>query len=202
MATTKFILTGELGKKFGRQFDIKARNTSEAIKSMCYQLKGFRQYMETINIRIKISGKNVKGDCEMDAVKGLLFPVGANDTVIIAPVSGGRGNNILAGAFMVIAGIVAIVLAVPSGGSSLAAWSAASMALAASGAVMIIGGAAMMFTKTPTSSVSSTTSSTDSNTSFSQIDNLAGSGRPVPIAYGRNLVGSFVIQNSVETLPR
>lgn len=200
----KFILTGVLGQsQFGGVLNMRVRSTTEALKSMIYQIDGFRDLLKSVNIRIRINGRTCTGNTKADICRNMAFPLGEHDTVVISPARAGAGGNIIAGAFMVIAGIVAIILAVPSGGASIAAWSAGAMAMAAAGALMVFGGMAMMFTKTPkASALKTSTSENDKNTSFSNIDNMAGQGQCIPIILGRMLVGSFVIQQSIETMAR
>lgn len=200
----KFILGGILGEtEFGNVIEMRARSTTEAIRSMLYQIDGFRDKMKSVNIRIRINGKSCKGNTQADICRNMAYPLGENDTVVITPARAGAGGNIIGGIFMIVAGIVAIVLAVPTGGASIAAWSAGAMAMAAAGALMVFGGAAMLFTKIPKASgIKTATSANEKNTSFSNIDNMAGQGQPIPIILGRMRVGSFVIQQSIETMPR
>lgn len=200
----KFILGGILGQsEFGSTLEIKARSTTEALRSMIYQIDGFRDRLKSVSIRIRINGNTCRGNTEADICRNMAYPLGDNDTVVICPARAGAGGNVIAGVFMIIAGIVAIILAVPSGGASIAAWSAGAMAMAAAGALMVFGGAAMLFTKTPkATALKSATSENDKNTSFSNIDNMAGQGQCIPIILGRMLVGSFVIQQSIETMAR
>lgn len=199
----KFILAGSLGEtEYGNVFEMRARNITEAIRSLMFQVEGFRNKLKSVNIRIRINGRSCTGNDNADIVRAFQYPLGENDTVVIAPARAGAGGNVLGGIFMIVAGIVAIVLAIPSGGASLAAWSAGAMAMAAAGALMVFGGAAMLFTKIPKAGKFNTSSANEKNTSFSSIDNMAAQGAPIPIVMGRMLVGSRVIQQSIETMPR
>lgn len=199
----KIILAGSLGEtEYGNTFNMRARNITEVIRSLMFQVEGFRNKLKSVNIRVRINGKSCTGNDYSDIVRAFQFPLGESDTVIIAPARAGAGGNVLGGIFMIVAGIVAIVLAIPTGGASLAAWSAGAMAMAAAGALMVFGGAAMLFTKIPKAGKFNTSSASEKNTSFSSIDNMAAQGAAIPVVMGRMLVGSRVIQQSIETMPR
>lgn len=199
----KIMLGGSLGEtEYGNTFDMRARNLTEVMRSLIFQVEGFRNKLKSVNIRIRINGRSCTGNDESDIMRAFQYPLGENDTVVIAPARAGAGGNVLGGIFMIVAGIVAIVLAVPTGGASLAAWSAGAMAMAAAGALMVFGGAAMLFTKIPKAGKFNTASASEKNTSFSSIDNMAAQGAAIPVVMGRMLVGSRVIQQSIETMPR
>lgn len=200
----KFILAGSLGEtEYGNTFTMRARNITEAVRSLMFQVEGFRNKLKSVNIRIRINGRSCTGNSQGEIMRAFQYPLGENDTVVIAPARAGAGANVLGGIFMIVAGIVAIVLAVPTGGASAAAWSAGAIAMAASGALMVFGGAAMLFTKIPKAGkFNGATSANEKNTSFSSIDNMAAQGAAIPVVLGRMLVGSRVIQQSIETMPR
>ena len=67
------------------------------------------------------------------------------------------------------------------------------------GAALAIGGVAQMLTKTPNLNTNSKGVEQSRNSSFSNLDNTAAQGQPVPLAYGLVYCGSRVISQGVET---
>ena len=64
----------------------------------------------------------------------------------------------------------------------------------------MLGGVAQMLTKTPSMGGIGSENEKKQSTAFSNIQNLAAQGQPVPLAYGRIRCGSMIISQVVETV--
>ncbi|CDG95688.1 Tail assembly protein I [Xenorhabdus bovienii str. puntauvense] len=194
----KLQLGGHL-RRFGRRYELEVRDAAEAVRCLCYQLKGFQQAISDGHIRVRIAGRDMT---EKSVPAGMNHPLNDGDIVTIVPVVGGAGGN---GVGMAILGVVAVAAAFWTGGGSLAAWASASGAaataatgLAIAGVALISAGLASMLTKMPKGPEMGS-SKTDGNQYFNSLENRIGQGYPVPIAYGEMVVGSNVISQGLET---
>ncbi|OTA14014.1 putative tail component of prophage [Xenorhabdus beddingii] len=187
----KLQLGGHL-RRFGRRYELEVRDAAEAIRCLCYQLKGFQQALSDGQIRVRIAGRDMT---EKSIPAGMNHPLNDGDTVTIVPVVGGAGGN---GVGMAILGVVAVAAAFYSGGASIALWSAAQAGVAIAGIALISAGLASMLTKMPKGPEMGS-SKTDGNQYFNSLENRIGQGYPVPIAYGEMVVGSNVISQGLET---
>ncbi|MDC9588347.1 tail assembly protein [Xenorhabdus sp. XENO-10] len=191
----KLQLGGHL-RRFGRRYELEVRDAAEAVRCLCYQLKGFQQALSDGHIRVRIAGRDMT---ENSIPVGMNHPLHDGDTVTIVPVVGGAGGN---GVGMAILGVVAVAAAFYTGGASMAAWAgmsgAAATGLAIAGIALIGAGLASMLTKMPQAPEMGS-SKADGNQYFNSLENRIGQGYPVPIAYGEMVVGSNVISQGLET---
>lgn len=120
----------------------------------------------------------------------LHYPAGEMEDIRIVPVIAGAGGN--GGIFQAIAGIALIGLSfvVPF----------AAPVLLGLGASLALGGVAQMLTPTP-QLLTGGQDDTDPRRSysFSGIQNTARQGVPVPVCYGRVLIGSIMISQGINT---
>ncbi|MBE8597920.1 tail assembly protein [Xenorhabdus sp. BG5] len=194
----KLQLGGHL-RRFGRRYELEVRDAAEAVRCLCYQLKGFHQALSDGYIRIRIAGRDMT---EKSIPAGMNHPLNDGDIVTIVPIVSGAGGNM--GVGMAILGVVAVGAAFFTGGASIAAWASMGMAgtvatgLAIAGVALIGAGLASMLTKMPKGPEIGS-SKTDGNQYFSSLENRIGQGYPVPIAYGEMVVGSNVISQGLET---
>ena len=65
------------------------------------------------------------------------------------------------------------------------------------GVGMMMGGIAMMLTKTPKTNKDD--GGSNNNTSFSNLDNTIAQGQPLPLCYGRMMIGSKVLSQGLMT---
>ncbi|PHM23690.1 tail assembly protein [Xenorhabdus ehlersii] len=191
----KLQLGGHL-RRFGRRYELEVRDAAEAVRCLCYQLKGFQKALSDGLIRVRIAGRDMT---ENSIPVGMNHPLNDGDTVTIVPVVGGAGGN---GVGMAILGVVAVAAAFYTGGASIAAWAGTSGAvatgLAVAGVALISAGLASMLTKMPQPPEMGSSKS-DGNQYFNSLENRIGQGYPVPIAYGELVVGSNVISQGLET---
>ena len=177
------ILLGELGKRYGRKHQLDVKSAAEAVRALCANFKDFASFVSTSQERnVGYRVINVRDDVTLDQ---LHHPVGK--TITIAPVIAGAGGgglvSILTGGALIAASIL-----LPPG-----PWTQPLMTV---GIAMAIGGAAQLLSpvpKTPTNSGEDVKQSYV----FSGAVNTTSQGQPVPVGYGRMIVGSAVISAGI-----
>lgn len=197
-------LLGEAGRRYGRVFHLSVRSASEAVRALCLQIPGLRQYMLESGEN-GVSWRVVTEDPDGLDLEELDWP--CSKRVVIAPMPSGRGGGvgkILAGvalvAFAIIAGPVAGGFLGLGMGGFLSA--GAAQTIGAIGLSLAFGGVAQLLTPTPSMpGVSSTggtitdNSSTDQQKSalFDKSNANTAQGSVVPVLYGERLVGSLAV---------
>jgi predicted phage tail protein len=178
-------LYGVLGARFGRVHKLAVASTAEAMRALCVVVPGFEKFMMNakdggLTFAVFNGRRNL-------AENDLCHPVGA-DEIRIAPVligskSGGLFQTIL-GAALVVVGAVATVYG--------QAWGTQLVGL---GAAMALGGIVQMLS--PQAGGLASTADNGTSYYFNGPVNSAAQGEPVPLVYGRMLVGSKVISAGI-----
>jgi len=196
-------LLGEAGRRFGRQFKLAVKTPAEAVRALCTQIPGLRQYLldsEENGIRWRAVTDHAEGLDE----DGLLWPL--SKRFILAPIPVGKGavGKILIGVALLIVS-VAVVFGTAGGG----------IPFAAAGFGMIFGGVAQLLTPTPQMPNAKTTgggitsggSSEEQKRAYTFDKSNANTkqGEVVPVLYGERVIGSLPVlsfglemQNSLE----
>ena len=176
-------LYGKLGARFGRvhRFHLESNTVAEAIAALDSQLDGFKSFM--VNAKQHGMVFAVFAGKRNLAKEQLQDPVGAED-IRIAPVLEGSKNG---GVLQTVLGIVLIVVGVI----------AKSPNLIYSGAVMVAGGVIQMLSP-QLKGVGGKESSNQPSYVFNGAVNTEAQGHPVPLLYGRMIVGSAVISAGIE----
>lgn len=186
MATIKFY--GHL-KQYGDKFKMNADTAAQALNGLYLQITGLKQAIMDGHFRVRINKQNI-------TVESLQFGLHARlpeDAVIhIVPCVLGAKNG---GFVQIIAGAALFVV----GFFAPAAWGTLGSALMAGGVGMMVGGVAQMLTKMPKTD-GYLSGDANKNTSFSSLDNSIAQGAPVPLCYGKMMVGSKVLSQGLETL--
>lgn len=190
-------LYGHLGKRFGRVHRYEVRTPAEAVRALCATLPGFRAYL----IEHSRPGYRVRVGREARTLEQLTLP--ADDAIRIVPVTAGAGN----GLGSVILGAALIGFGVMTGGASMtlaAAWGAGGMALAGYlatniGLSLVLGGVAQMLSPQPKSPGTADRPENKPSYAFDGPVNTAAQGNPVPVCYGRLIVGSQVVSAGMST---
>jgi predicted phage tail protein len=185
------LLYGHLGRRFGRRHRYDVRSPAEAVRALCATIPGFRVYLaehSAPGYRVLV-GKDAR---DLDT---LAMP--ANEAIKIVPVTAGAGK----GLGSVILGAALIGFGVMTGGAGLglgAAWEAGGTVfagyLAANiGLSLVLGGVAQMLAPQPKTPGTSDRPENKPSYAFDGAVNTAAQGNPVPVCYGRLIVGSQVI---------
>lgn len=185
MKTVK--LLGELGKEFGKSFKLDVSNPAEAVRALCVNFPAFKQHLidsgdKGIAYRV-IVGKQDQG------VDDLHNPSG-KEVIKFVPVLQGAGGN---GIFQTILGVALVALAFTPFGAPYSSY------LIPMGASLILGGVVQMLSPVPNLSAQDANNNPDNKPSytFNGAVNTSAQGYPVPIGYGRMMVGSAVISGGI-----
>lgn len=186
-------LYGELGKRFGREFKLDVQSPAEAVRALRVIVPGFQAYLvEHAKSAFKVftGGRN--------AHDALAAPCSDAEIIRIAPVVGGAGE-----AARIVLGAAMIALAIwnPMGWIALGAQGAVgTTALFSMGISMVLGGVVQLLSPQQTyDSAASERPENRPSYNFNGPVNTTAQGHPVPLCYGRMIVGSAVISAGIET---
>lgn len=180
-------LYGKLGARFGRVHRLAVANAAEAARALCVLLPGFKQELATseergIRYAVFVGKENVGED-------RLHEPPG-NEDIRIAPVLHGSKRG---GVLQTIVGVVLVVVGavISYFGGGLGA------PIMKLGAAMILGGVIQMLSPQPRGLSAKDSPNNGASYNFNGPVNTTAQGNPVPILYGRLVVGSAVISGGV-----
>ena len=173
MTTIK--LYGHLGQRFGRIHHFAVQSPAEALRALKANFRDFAQYLAEHSA----PGYRVVTDRGDRSVEQLAEPMGGA-SIKIVPYVAGAGNGV--GQFIlgaVLVGVGFIVLESPM--------------LVQFGLAMMIGGVSQMLFAPPKPAGPSNGAVNQPSYAFNGAVNTSAQGNPVPVCYGRLLVGSQVI---------
>lgn len=165
LAIKEIRLYGHLGKKFGKSFMFAINSPVEAISALSANIPGFREYVKKFNYHIFLDKVNIGSD---------EISINSSAKVIkIVPETYGSG-----GIFKIVVGaLLTIFTPFKSVGISL----------------MLSGAAEMLFAPPKNKTASQESVENSPSYIFNGAINTVAQGNPVPLAYGRVIVGSQVI---------
>lgn len=191
------MLYGHLGRAFGRVHRFAVNSPREAVSALCANFPGFRKYL----IDHSLPGYHVQVNVEAQPLEKLDYPSGVRETIRIIPVVEGSGRNVA----LIIIGVALAIMAPGIGGfigatlgpgTGMAATIAsfASTVISTIGISMALQGVSSLLFKPPKQD-SRTTERPENQPSyaFDGPVNTMAQGHPVPVCYGRLIVGSQVI---------
>lgn len=186
-------LYGRLGATFGRvfRFALDTNTVGEAINALSSQLPGFRAYLLGAKDRgmafAVFAGKENLG--EDDLVKP------TRDDIRIAPVIIGAKSG---GLFQIVLGAVLIVAGGFVTGMSFGGASFIGGAMIKVGWGMVFGGVMQLLSPKPKAAKSADKADNQPSYVFNGALNTQAQGNPVPLGYGRMIVGSAVISAGIQ----
>jgi hypothetical protein len=190
-------LHGHLEEKFGSEFRFEAATVREVIDALQANFDDFTE--EFIKDQ---RAYNILVDAEAQEIAGCIVPVKTDSTIDIIPIIGGASflkalGLIIVGALLIIAAPYAagaLFQAGVIGAGSLTGLSVAAVAGGIQATVAAIGwGLALAGVASLLAGPDGPDGGGAKSSSLSQTDNIIGQGMPIPIGYGRLMVGSFVI---------
>lgn len=196
--TREIRLLGELGRRFGRLHRLAVNTPAEAVRALCTVLPGFRDAVldaEQHGVGFKV----LVGDKEMaEPVVEAAMVSGMQTAYTIAPVLQGSKNalgTILTGAALI--GLAALTGGAAAFGTLSGAWAAGLGATAGYfaaniGVGLVLAGLAMAVSPTPDAPKPGDREANKASDVFNGPVNTAAQGNPVPVCYGRLIVGSAV----------
>jgi len=212
----KIVLYGRLAKEFGKEFMIDVNSVAQAIRAMEANFSGkFYKAIEDGLYKVEKRSSKGKGHSYSSDFKpsheDFLAMKSGCDEIHIEPVlqgSGGGGDGKKKGAIQLIVGVALIVAATIVSGGAAAGVTATILGVetgtvAAIGVSLALSGVATMLTKVPSLRAQSITNRERPEERASFIFNGAVNnveqGGPVPLVYGEMLVGSVVINASLNS---
>jgi predicted phage tail protein len=179
-------LYGTLGSKFGRKFELvlDSNTVAEAIAALSAQLKGFSEYLLKAKERgvgfAIFAGKRNLGEDELARPSGI-------EDIRIAPILLGSKNG---GVFQVVLGVVLIVV------GAFTSWSGGG-ALVQAGVGLVASGMSQLLSPHPKGLKSGDRPDNQPSYVFNGAVNTQAQGNPVPVLYGRMIVGSAVVSAGI-----
>jgi predicted phage tail protein len=180
----KVKLYGELAKKFGREFMLEVESVAEAIRALSANFPGFEKELMTSHLRgVEYVVRADKRDVSEIELNNSLAP---QETIRVAPIAVGRKNG---GVFQTIVGAILVVV-----GLVLTAYGQAwGKYLIQAGIALVAGGIIQMLVPVPKTDGPSERPENKPSSYFNGAVNTLAQGHPVPLGYGKLIVGSAVI---------
>ncbi|RED06998.1 tail assembly protein [Ectopseudomonas oleovorans] len=185
-------LYGVLGARFGRVHRLVVNSAAEAVHALAVQLQGFEQFFYEAKDRGMVfavfHGRRNIGEDELG------HPPGRAE-IRIAPVIAGSKK---AGLVQTVIGVALIVAAtVVTGGFAGVAAGGLWGTIGAVGISLALGGVTQMMTKQPKGLDANDRPDNSPSYSFNGPVNTQAQGNPVPLLYGRMIVGSAVLSAGI-----
>lgn len=196
----KVLLYGHLGQRFGRTHHYDVRTPAEAVRALCATVSGFREHLaghSQPGYRVRVGRQTLVPDA-------LHHP--AAEVIRIVPVTAGAGRSagiILGIALIAFSGPIGVAFGATAGTAATAttaavAGSAGFMGITTAtfgmmGLSMVLGGVAQLLAPQPKMAGPADRPNNLPSHAFDGAVNVAAQGNPVPVCYGRMIVGSVVI---------
>lgn len=188
-------LTGILGRKFGRIHRLAVDSPAEAVRALCVIKQGFREFLEhsdkqgfgykVLVNKLAIDKANV--DTELHMMHG------ADTEFTFAPRMIGAKSGL--GQILLGAVLLAAVFFIPAVGAFLGPTLAHSVTMF--GASLFLGGVTQMLSPKVGSSSPKEEDKNRPSYLMNGAVNTTAQGQPVPILYGRMIVGSAVVSSGI-----
>lgn len=183
------VLHGALGERFGGPFSLDVASPAEAVRALVVQIKGFRDHVRNGHYRV-IRKRNAR-EREIDE-SSLTLRLGTAKELHIVPVVSGAAS----GLGKTIAGIALIAAAIflPAASFALGAFTiGVNTTIGAIGVSLALSGVAQMLSPAPQTQNGSAAQDQRESFLFGGQVNVTTQGGPVPLVYGRFLVGSVLV---------
>lgn len=184
------ILLGELGKRYGRKHLLDVKSPAEAVRALCANFKDFAAFVSASSDRnVGYRVLNMRDEVGEDELHNP-----ASRRITIAPVVAGAGGSV--GKILLGAALIAASLFVP-GLAAVTLFGTTTLATVAFsvGVSLALGGVAQMLAPQP-KSIGPQEEQQPSYV-FNGAVNTSAQGQPVPVGYGRMIVGSAVISAGI-----
>lgn len=184
----EIILTGELGKKYGRRHRFAVKSPAEAVRAL---RANFKDFEKTI-LDMDKAGTTFAVFNGRENINAEQLTVQKTGKIVFAPVIQGAKRG---GILQIILGVVLIVV----GYFTFGATSPYGAALISAGIGSTLGGFVQLLTPQPSGYGGQEQEGNRPNNIFNGAVNTTAQGHPVPVGYGRMIVGSAVISAGIVT---
>lgn len=182
-------LFGSLGKKFGEVHRFSVRTPAEAVRALCVNFPKFEKELrdskdKNVAYKVKVDSR------EIDASE-LKFP--SSKEIHFSPIIMGAGNatgKFIVGAVLIVAGLIIT-------GGTYGAGAPLGTAMINVGIGFMIGGVFQMLSPVPKGQDPQESPDDKPSYVFNGPVNTTAQGEPVPIGYGRMIIGSAVISAGI-----
>lgn len=184
------ILLGELGKRYGRRHMLDVKSPAEAVRALCANFKDFAAFVSASSERnVGYRVLNMREDVGEDELHNP-----ASRRITIVPVVAGAGGSV--GKILLGAALIAAAVLVPGLGAVtlFGTTTLASVAFGV-GVSLALGGVAQMLAPQP--KYDGPEEEQQPSYVFNGPVNTTAQGQPVPVGYGRMIVGSAVISAGI-----
>ena len=184
------ILLGELGKRYGRRHMLDVKSPAEAVRALCANFKDFAAFVSSSHERnVGYRVLNMREDVGQDELHNP-----ASRRITIAPVVAGAGGTV--GKILLGVVLIAAAILVPGLGA-VVLFGTTTLATVAFGigVSLALGGIAQMLAPQPKSQ--GPQEEQQPSYVFNGAVNTSAQGHPVPVGYGRMIVGSAVISAGI-----
>ncbi|EJC65787.1 phage HK022 GP20-like protein [Alcaligenes faecalis subsp. faecalis NCIB 8687] len=180
-------LYGKLGARFGRVHRLAVNSVAEAIRALCVLFPGFEREMMTSGDRgMSYACFLAKTNINEETLQA---PAG-QDEIRIAPVIRGAKRG---GVFQTVLGVALVAAAFMIPGLN----AAVAMGMLAAGVGMAIGGVFQMLAPTQQGLSTADRPENGASYNFNGPVNTTAQGNPVPLGYGKKIVGSAVVSAGI-----
>lgn len=188
-------LYGKLGAQFGRVHRLAVANTAEAVRALCAMIPGFQRELMTSKDRgivyaCFLGKKNIGKD-------ELTLSGGTEDIRIAPAMSGAKSGGVIqfiTGATLFVAGAILATYGFVTGNPLLFE---IGVALKTLGTYMMVAGVVQMLSPQPQRQSAKDKPDNQASYNFNGPVNTQAQGNPVPLLYGRLIVGSAVISAGI-----
>jgi predicted phage tail protein len=194
------VLHGQLGKEFGKKHKMDVKTAAEAVRALIANFPAIERFLlerKEFGYRVKVGREVVK------KADDLANPIGGG-TISFTPVIVGAGGSF----GQILLGAAIIGAAFFTGGASLAASGFLAGGITttffggialAFGASLIVGGVTSMLAPKPKTMEPGNRPENKPSYNFNGPVNTIAQGNPVPVGYGRMIVGGAVISAGITT---
>lgn len=182
-------LYGELGRRFGRVHRLAVESVGEALRALMANHRDFERTFLEVAPGYKVwSGTTRLADAEE-----VHNPSGEREIIRIAPALAGAGKGGI-GSILLGAALIGAAIFMPASIGAIGLFGSATVAsvVGSIGVSLVLGGVAQMLSPTRDTDPGSQDKNQPSYV-FNGAVNTSAQGHPVPVGYGRLIVGSAVI---------
>lgn len=188
------ILNGQLGKMFGRKHRLAVATAGEAVRALVANFPAIERHLidtKGVGYRVKLH------DAPLRDIKELHHPVGGN-TITITPVIMGAGGNGI-GQILIGAALIAAAVFMPASITAIGLFGTATVGsvMGSIGVSLLLGGVAQMLSPQPTASDPPERPENKPSYTFNGAVNTTAQGQPIPVGYGRLIVGGGVLSAGI-----
>jgi predicted phage tail protein len=188
------VLNGELGKIYGKRHKLDVKTAAEAVRALIANFPSIEKYFlnnDHVVYRVRVNNQLIDS--------GELSDPAGGKSITITPMIRGAGGDL--GKIVIGALLIAAAVFNPLafyGGSALLTGAAATIAIGV-GTSLIVGGVSGLLAPKPKTIEPPNGPNEKPSYAFNGPVNTTVQGNPVPIGYGRMIVGSAVISAGITT---